>query len=592
MNQIILIHSKILKNKKVFKTQTYYNIYFISLMILMLFSLRSNLNASNSNNINVLILSGKNNHKWQVTTPAIQNILEGSGRFNVTVKNNPEDLNPSELEQYDVILSNWNTWPDVTGERWNPDLEKAFLDFISGGKGFVNIHAGSSTLQDWPEFQQIAGGTWGLDVTGHGPIHTFKVSIDDKNHPVMRGLKDFYIKDELWNNTNFHPDIHVVCSAYSTPAKKGTDKNEPVVVTTEYGKGRGFYTVLGHNKASMQNSAWKTILLRGTEWAATGKVTIPALEPWPVNSEIAERQSKYWEQSDTTIALMNGYKIVWQFNFPKIGKPYFHPLNTVDGYTLTWLSPPDHHWHYALWFSWKYINGINYWEEDKTTNLAKGLTEVIKHTISLNNDLSAQIVLQISYHPPNSDNVLTENRTIYVSPSDEKGNYYINWESDFKANNKDVVLERTPIEGQDEGRRWGGYATLGLRMNTETLTGISLLNDEGKKGLDIHTTPTKWTDISGIIQEDTTKSAGVTIFDSNKNPRHPVPGYVIDSENGEWPRFVYSNPGFLYNSGYTIKAGKTLKLSYRVLVHDGIGKVKELNDIYNNYNLSKSRVVK
>ena len=555
---------------------------FLSFILILFLSLGQIMNADH-NKIEVLIFSGKNNHKWQLTTPTIQNILEKSGRFNVSVTNNPEDLKPGELNQYDVILSNWNTWPDVTGQRWNSELEKAFLDFVASGKGFVNIHAGSSTLQDWSEFQQIAGGTWGKDITGHGPIHTFKVSIEDNNHPVMKGLKEFYIKDELWNNTKFHPAIDVVCSAYSTPAKKGTDKNEPVVVTTEYGKGRGFYSVLGHNKASMQNSAWKTILLRGTEWAAKGKITIPAQEPWPANSEIAEKQSKYWEQSDTTIALMNGHKIVWKFNFPKIGKPYFHPINTIDGYSLTWLSPPDHHWHYALWFSWKYINEINYWEEDKITHLSKGLTEVIKHTFSLNDDLSAQITLQLSYHPPNDDTLLNEDRTIYISSPTKNGEYYINWESDFKAEDKNVVLERTPIEGEEGGRRWGGYATLGLRINTETLTEISLLNDEGKRGLDIHTTPTKWTDISGVIQNDTIKSAGITVFDHDKNPRHPVPGYVINSENNDWPRFVYTNPGFLYNSAYTIKAGESLKLRYRVLVHNGMGKLTKLNDVFNNY---------
>ncbi len=242
--------------------------------------------------ISVLILSGKNNHNWEQTTPAIQSILEGSGRFKVTVTNNPENIDPNTLNQYDVILSNWNTWPDITGYRWKSDLEKAFLNFIAGGKGFVNVHAGSSALQDWPEFQQIAGGTWELGVTGHGPIHTFKVSIDDKDHPVMGGLEEFYIKDELWHRTKFHEDIHVIGSAYSSSEKKGTDENEPVVVTTKYGKGRGLYLVLGHNKATMQNNAWKTLLLRGTEWAATGDVSIQVQGPWPATADIAESQSR------------------------------------------------------------------------------------------------------------------------------------------------------------------------------------------------------------------------------------------------------------------------------------------------------------
>ena len=261
----------------------------ILLVLITLFLL--GLMGCQSEVINVLILSGKNNHNWQLTTPVIQNILEASDRFRVTVTDNPENIDPSKLNQYDVILSNWNDWPEVTGHRWNPDLEKAFLNFVAGGKGLVVIHAGSSALQDWPEYQQIAGGTWELGVTGHGPIHTFKVSIADENHPVMRGLKDFYLKDELWHRTKFQPDIDVIGSAYSSPEKKGTGENEPVVIITQYGKGRGFYCVLGHNEATMRNNAWKTLLLRGTEWAATGDVTIPAQEPWPVNAEIAERQS-------------------------------------------------------------------------------------------------------------------------------------------------------------------------------------------------------------------------------------------------------------------------------------------------------------
>lgn len=241
-----------------------------------------------SKSINVLLLSGQNNHNWQETTPAIQSILEKSGLFFVKVTDKPENLAPEELDQYDVIMSNWNTWPDVTGKRWNPELEKAFLAFVARGKGVVIIHAGSSTLQDWPEFQQIAGGTWELDSTGHGPIHTFKVSIEKSNHPITKGLKDFYIRDELWHRTKFQPGIEILCSAYSSPEKKGTGWNEPVTVTTHYGKGRSCYFVLGHDTITMQNPAWQTIMIRATEWAATGKATFPMPNNWPINKEMVQ----------------------------------------------------------------------------------------------------------------------------------------------------------------------------------------------------------------------------------------------------------------------------------------------------------------
>ena len=59
---------------------------------------------------------------------------------------------------------------------------------------------------------------------------------------------------------------------------------------------------------------------------------------------------------------MNNSDIIWQYNFNnRFGKPYFHPVR-VKNSTLTCVSPPDHPWHLGLWFSWKYINGVNYWE--------------------------------------------------------------------------------------------------------------------------------------------------------------------------------------------------------------------------------------
>jgi len=98
-----------LKKKNGFLTRVYYSFFLFVITLFMLSTTVSNINADDNKNINVLILSGKNNHKWQQTTPAIQNILERSGKFNVTVTNDPENLDPKELEKYDVILSNWNT---------------------------------------------------------------------------------------------------------------------------------------------------------------------------------------------------------------------------------------------------------------------------------------------------------------------------------------------------------------------------------------------------------------------------------------------------------------------------------------------------
>lgn len=262
----------------------------IFLIILLLMS--TSFLCSTSNKLNVLIISGRNNHEWQQTTPFLQKIFEEKGKFQVSVTNNPDNFNPDRLNQYDVIVSNWCAWPDVTGMRWNEKFEKSFLNFIADGKGFVAFHAASATHQDWPNYQMIVGGTWEKGVTDHGPISTFKVTIENSNHPITKGLEDFFITDELWYNVKFQPNINILCTAYSSKEKSGTGKSEPVVIFTNYGKGRCVYNILGHNTAAMRNRAWQTLMLRGIEWAATGEVVIQPQEPWPKNADIAIRQSE------------------------------------------------------------------------------------------------------------------------------------------------------------------------------------------------------------------------------------------------------------------------------------------------------------
>ncbi|HOW71381.1 MAG TPA: ThuA domain-containing protein [Phycisphaerae bacterium] len=237
--------------------------------------------------INVLILTGANNHDWQATTPVIKQIFEGNARFAVAdVITDPAKCDSATFAKCDVVVSNWSAYPAMTGHQWGVAAEKAFVDFIKSGHGFVAIHAASATSQDWPELQQLLGLTWGLDKTAHGAYHTLKVTVEDHDHPITKGMPDFWITDELWHNMVClsGQSIHTLCKAWSEPEFSGTGKFEPVLVPTQLGTGRGLNIVLGHDAAAMRNLAWQTLLLRGTEWAATGQVTLPIPEHWPDSS--------------------------------------------------------------------------------------------------------------------------------------------------------------------------------------------------------------------------------------------------------------------------------------------------------------------
>ncbi|GMW00299.1 MAG: hypothetical protein AMXMBFR84_14370 [Candidatus Hydrogenedentota bacterium] len=237
--------------------------------------------ASSDTPVRVLILSGQNNHDWKTTTPFMEQMFDESERFAADVMEDPSKLTAEFLAPYDVIVSNWSAYPAMTGRQWGPVAEQALIEFVRNGKGFVLVHAATACFSDWPEFQEMAGCTWG-DASGHGKVHAFAVNIKDAEHPIAVGMSAFITQpDELYHRLTPQPSMHVVCEAYSDPEMKGTGQYEPVAVVTNYGKGRCFYNILGHNVAAMDGPGWRTLMLRGTEWAATDNVTIPIPQPWP-----------------------------------------------------------------------------------------------------------------------------------------------------------------------------------------------------------------------------------------------------------------------------------------------------------------------
>ncbi|GAF86299.1 unnamed protein product, partial [marine sediment metagenome] len=100
-----------------------------------------------------------------------------------------------------------------------------------------------------------------------------------------------------------------------------------------------------------------------------------------------------WDvQTGKSVALEHDGKTVWQFNHgADQPKPHFHPVALPDGRIVTWDRPPDHVWHHGLWFSWKYINGLNYWEPDRATGKPQGSTEWANVKVDTGPDQSARI---------------------------------------------------------------------------------------------------------------------------------------------------------------------------------------------------------
>ena len=220
--------------------------------------------------VNILILSGSNNHDWQNTTPLIRESLLRNLNCKIDITERPDTIHALMLKPFDVIVSNWNAWPELNG-LWNPETKQAFEEFLMRGGGFVCVHAASSTHYDWPPYLEIAGGRWG-EKTHHGRIDDCTVQIVNRKHPVTEGLQAFTIRDELWVDIECSPSAEVLCAVQAGEYMRLQGKLEPVVLVTQYGKGRGFYLALGHDTAAMTNPNWQNLLIRGTRWAAKRKV--------------------------------------------------------------------------------------------------------------------------------------------------------------------------------------------------------------------------------------------------------------------------------------------------------------------------------
>ena len=177
-----------------------------------------------------------------------------------------------------------------------------------------------------------------------------------------------------------------------------------------------------------------------------------------------------WQRDDQSLAWVSGTNVFWRFSFdPGKGKPFFHPLAPGGNTPLTNFRPADHPWHYALWFSWKYINHpndprhVNYWEENSAGN-AQGKTRWDPPTIETHQDGRASIRLKLRYVNPSGETVLSEFRDLQISAPATDGGFSMDWLARFTAGDKDLVLDRTPMPGEPRGQVNGGYAGLSARM--------------------------------------------------------------------------------------------------------------------------------
>ena len=239
--------------------------------------------------LQVLIITGQNtaSHDWHGTTPVLRKLLEESGRFEVRVTEEFRGAGAETLAPYDVVVLSYYDArkPEL---RWGERTDSALLNYVRSGKGLVVYHFAMAAFDGWTEYEKMCAANWRPNNGHHSARHDYTVTIKEQEHPITRGMKATFpqANDELYANLKWQPEggFHVLATAWDDhslykPGEKqpipGTGLSQPMLWTVNYGSGRVFVTAMGHDAEAMKLPGFVATLTRGTEWAATGAVTIP-----------------------------------------------------------------------------------------------------------------------------------------------------------------------------------------------------------------------------------------------------------------------------------------------------------------------------
>jgi hypothetical protein len=264
--------------------------------------------------VRALLIDGP---EWQPQTAALKSMLEASGVFQVDVLSTPAKGSAFQppFDRYKVVVLNYG------GDAWPLATIAALDKYLQAGGGLVALPAADAAFPEWTEFNLMLGvsgaanrdrsagpiwfyheGNMAFDGDTAGPAgkaphpdQPFAVTIRNTEHPITKGVPLVWMHsaDSLAGDLR-GPGKNMVLlgTAHSDADRGGTGRDEPVLIALSYGKGRVFHTLLGRTPDGMTCVGFQTVLARGAEWAATGKVTVRMPSDFPTEEKTSTRPVK------------------------------------------------------------------------------------------------------------------------------------------------------------------------------------------------------------------------------------------------------------------------------------------------------------
>jgi putative membrane-bound dehydrogenase-like protein len=208
--------------------------------------------------LEVLFLGDKGHHKPMERIPSLMAALGPKG-INFTYTDDLADLNPLTLSKYDALMvfANWN--------EIDAAAEKALLDFVASGKGFLPIHCASYCFRNSDAYVKLVGGQFWRHTMDSVTTQTVQAA-----HPIMQGLKPFTAYDETYLHSQLQPDNNILAvreiKADQEKDKPG-QKTEPYTWTRTHGKGKVFYTAYGHDERTWNQPGFQELIYKAILWS-------------------------------------------------------------------------------------------------------------------------------------------------------------------------------------------------------------------------------------------------------------------------------------------------------------------------------------
>lgn len=226
--------------------------------VITLLLLSTSVFAQQGKRIEVLFLGDQGHHKPMERIPSLMAALGPKG-INFTYTDDLADLNPQTLAKYDalMIFANWN--------EISPAAEKALLDFVASGKGFLPLHCASYCFRNSEAYVKLVGGQFWRHTMDSITTQTVQAG-----HPIMHGLQPFTAYDETYLHSQLQTDNNVLAvreiKADQEKDKPG-QKTEPYTWTRTYGKGKIFYTAYGHDERTWNQPGFQALIYNAILWS-------------------------------------------------------------------------------------------------------------------------------------------------------------------------------------------------------------------------------------------------------------------------------------------------------------------------------------